>query len=364
PLVALPMELLLNISSNLITTDLGSFRRSCKTIELSLRQDFALEFFTKKQFMLTYPSLKALNDIAEHPYFSKILKNVVIGLDRYKNRISRDIAGSSADENDKSYRFYKGREEQFFLIYSGGARNLLAKAFRNLPALQTVGLRDVNSRGRNRDGHNMPWHSYGAPTIVQETGHQMVMNSTFMNSQAEYPSLAFQILFHALGDAGAKPEIVEVFLRMSMAGLNADGFSMPPHLRPAMEPVLAGLKTVLLAVDGAFLNTHDSDGLHIFQQSRSDKFKRFLQACPNLTHLRLNFQNKSGIDAFLEWFVGCSGWELASKSPCQSQHVLPPEFPHLKTLDFGLADITPVIILLALKRYPTITSMSFWKVIL
>jgi hypothetical protein len=48
----LPPELLLRVSQDLTTPELGSLRRSCKIIEQALFKSFAKEFFTKRQFMI------------------------------------------------------------------------------------------------------------------------------------------------------------------------------------------------------------------------------------------------------------------------------------------------------------------------
>lgn len=78
PLLAIPLELLVEISSYLTTPDFASLRLTCTTIERSLWDWFAEEFFAKKQFMITRPSLQALVDISHHDRLSKTLKHVII----------------------------------------------------------------------------------------------------------------------------------------------------------------------------------------------------------------------------------------------------------------------------------------------
>ena len=65
-LLRLPPELMLRISTFLTTVELGSFRLTCKDVERNLFKSFALEFFTKRQFMVDRVSLDALAGIANH----------------------------------------------------------------------------------------------------------------------------------------------------------------------------------------------------------------------------------------------------------------------------------------------------------
>lgn len=66
PLLRLPSELLLRVSSYVDTVDLGSLRLTCKQIETSLFNSFAREFFTTRRFMIEQVSLEALVGIANH----------------------------------------------------------------------------------------------------------------------------------------------------------------------------------------------------------------------------------------------------------------------------------------------------------
>lgn len=66
PLLRLPPELLLRVSSDVGTLDLGSLRLTCKQIESRLFQNFAREFFTTRRFMIEQVSLEALVGIANH----------------------------------------------------------------------------------------------------------------------------------------------------------------------------------------------------------------------------------------------------------------------------------------------------------
>lgn len=73
PMLRLPPELMLRVSSFLNTTELGHYRLSCKTVETNLFDSFAREFFTKRQFMIEQVSLEALVGIANHKTLSPYL---------------------------------------------------------------------------------------------------------------------------------------------------------------------------------------------------------------------------------------------------------------------------------------------------
>lgn len=72
-MLRLPPELMLRISTYLNTVELGSFRLTCKDVERNLFKSFALEFFTKRQFMIERVSLDALAGIANHPTLAPYL---------------------------------------------------------------------------------------------------------------------------------------------------------------------------------------------------------------------------------------------------------------------------------------------------
>lgn len=78
----LPLELLLRVTAHLDTSELCSFRLTCRSIEAALFHSFSKEFFSQKQFMLSYYSLQVLSDIAKSR-LGDCLEHVIIGLDHY-----------------------------------------------------------------------------------------------------------------------------------------------------------------------------------------------------------------------------------------------------------------------------------------
>jgi hypothetical protein len=128
-LTGMPIELLVHlIATYLPTEDLGALRLTSKYFETALFDAFAKEFFTKKQFMLTTPSLTALVEISKHAALSKVVKHVIIGLEQYQPNFQGPINK-------------EGVADQMWLLHTGRHCVMLADAFRNLSGLQTIGIR-------------------------------------------------------------------------------------------------------------------------------------------------------------------------------------------------------------------------------
>jgi hypothetical protein len=146
-LLTLPLELLVAVSSYLTTPDLGALRLTCKQTEKSLFEWFAGEFFTKKQFMLTYKSLQAFVDISKHVSFSKKLTHVIIATNAY-----REIPLRFRD-SEQAERYVQGEQDQNVLLSTGICLEMLTEAFQNLENLHTVGIRDFSKSyiRRSRD---------------------------------------------------------------------------------------------------------------------------------------------------------------------------------------------------------------------
>jgi len=140
-LLTLPLELLIAVSVYLPTPDLSALRLTCKQVEKSLYEWFAKEFFTKKQFMLTEKSLQAFIDISKHVSFSKKLTHVIIGTDVYGDSIA------AFKDEEAAACWVQGYRDQKALISTAVDYEMLVEAFRSLPNLQTVGLRDCKTSG-------------------------------------------------------------------------------------------------------------------------------------------------------------------------------------------------------------------------
>jgi hypothetical protein len=364
----LPTEILCQIASHLSTTELLSLRLANRTIEVQLFNDFAAYYFAKKQFMLTPESLQCLVDISLHPKLSTVLEHVIISLDLYRSHtLYRSIDGQASDvpglpAGPVLYR--RGAYDQAAFLASGRDGRLLTQAFRNLPNLKTVGLRDFNSGRRWRDGPAAQWRAYGATTVLQQTGQDLLVrnllpgrhNYLTIDSALHLATRAMTVVLQALGEACARPESIEVLAGEAHA-LQDHAFHVPSFLAPTVIPVLAGLKSLLLAVVFHVLSIPAVDRFPLGPSTTAMPdfaLERFLSLTPELTHLRLNFfegaQPINETHRFLSK-VTASGPEL---------------LPKLSRLDIGmLYSVSQDDLASVVERWRgTLTEVSFWKVAL
>jgi hypothetical protein len=162
-LVSIPLEVLLQITSNLTTPEYGNLRCTCKHIEATLFNSFSREFFSKRQFMFTEFSLQALVDISKSR-LALCLTHVIFGLERPSLKNFTPPTSHMATNPQSNFRVKNNRLLQEYidhmsLINTGQDVEMLAEAFSNLANLETIGMRDFNSRSRNRDYPNTEWKS-------------------------------------------------------------------------------------------------------------------------------------------------------------------------------------------------------------
>ncbi|KAH7066787.1 hypothetical protein BKA63DRAFT_127820 [Paraphoma chrysanthemicola] len=357
-LLTLPLELLVAVSSYLTTPDLGALRLTCKQAEKSLYEWFAEEFFTKKQFMLTYKSLEALIDISKHVGFSKKLTHVIIATNAYSD-IPLRFRDSEAAE-----RFIEGAEDHKVLLSTGVVRDMLTEAFKNLENLHTVGIRDFNNDKRRRDGIGASWSSWGATTVYRETGVELQFSTIhhLTTGQAvNFACLAFQNIIYALGKANRKPQELEVLLRRSL--LPDGAFYIPKFLQPELDLVLHDLKTLLLRTDVFVRSFHTHTNGTPVDLKPGHYLRFFLGRTPNLTHLRLNLQ-KSNIkdnEEFLEWLA----LPPATPTSLPTPFFDPPSIAlhKLAKLEFGQFNARPSILLNVIAKFAsTLQEISLWRI--
>ncbi|OBT62150.1 hypothetical protein VE03_08327 [Pseudogymnoascus sp. 23342-1-I1] len=358
----IPLEVFLQVSSYLSTPDLCSLRRTCKHAEMSLFETFAKEFFSKRQFMLSETSLQALIDISNHERLSQFLSHVIIGLDSFETGRSQSGFGQTTDAK----RYGAGLDDERNMLSRGQDREMLAQAFRNLPNLQTVGLRDYSSGGRFRD--NGQWHSYGATTIFQETGVRLLNGRYSTDADTQFTSRAFSSILYALGQSGAKPQAFEVLLRKTALGLPYDAFKIPNFFEPWVTPLLSSLKTLLLTIDST--SSQDDNGTDDDPDVEYHDFPLRQHLChtPNLTHLRMNFQStlRSNPRRFMVWLgrpVVQNASVNSSPGPQLPKSPDPVALSHLQRLDIGMLAISPRVLLAIIHKFkPTLRSLSLWKI--
>ncbi|KAI0574728.1 PepP Xaa-Pro aminopeptidase [Pyrenophora tritici-repentis] len=355
-LLSIPLELLVAVSAYLPTEDLGSLRLTCKQTEKSLYEWFSKEFFTKKQFMLTYTSLQALVDISNHVSFSKKLAHVIIGVNVYEEMPLRFRDSSAAE------RYIQGYEDQQTLTSTGLDREMLTCAFERLENLTTVGIRNFDSASRVRDGKS--WGSWGATTVYKETGIQLRApshNFTEAHQGGSNPfARTFSVMLYALGKARRQPPEFEVLLRQE--GLPDIAFSLPDFIRPTVEPVLQHMTTLLLSLDFTTRNLHThSNGMNA-DPNPGRLLRRFLRCTPNLTHLRLNFlkHQVTNNEKFLRWLG----------QPAPAAHLLDADFTdppavalsRLNVLELGLLSTNAQTLVDIITKFaPTLKDVSLWR---
>jgi hypothetical protein len=362
----LPTEILSHIATHLSTAELLSLRLANRTIEVQLFNDFAAYYFAKKQFMLTPESLQCLLDISRHPKLSTVLEHVIISLDKYSLHTtpSHFHGGDPSTIPARAAKYRQGAYDQAVFLSTGRDRELLSEAFRNLPGLKTVGLRDYNSGMRRRDGQGAQWGAYGATTVLAETGLELLRpddgpraylttrQCAGTGTPILFAARAFTVVLQALGASGAAPDNVEILLTDNAHALPDHAFHIPPYLEPTVAPVLAGLTSLLLRVNLTYMSVFNADDTGPGDgQVPWFSLDHFLSLTPNLTQLRLNFMGNDftgNVSSFLEG-LAASGPQL---------------LPKLAQLEFGMMNgayqdrLSRVV-----ERWSgTLKRVGFWKV--
>lgn len=132
PLLNIPLEVLLQITSYLTTPDYGNFRGACKKLEADLFGAFAKEFFSKRQFALVEFSIQALVDISKSrlgPY----LKHVIISLQHPQYIPDRSTDAEHAVQHNHYHAEFLSHRD---LTNTGLDVEMLSEAFKHLPNLE------------------------------------------------------------------------------------------------------------------------------------------------------------------------------------------------------------------------------------
>ncbi|KAI1770273.1 hypothetical protein F4818DRAFT_271421 [Hypoxylon cercidicola] len=362
-LLAIPLEILLNISSFLPTPDYGNLRLVCRDLEASLFEYFGSEFFTKRAFLLTEFSLEALVDISKSR-FAPCLKYLIINLE-YPIGVTYQTGSMSIVGRKECYSHQT-------LVDSGQDVEFIAEALRNLPNLETVGLRDFSSGGRYRDGGDETWRPYGTETFQQLTGSLLWKPSSDhihglqLTPDMKHISHAFLAVLRALKYAKADCRArLEVILRSCY--LPEIAFNIPRYLEPTLLPILADLKVLFLDVG------YSTFPIQMVRKGATNEdypgllLTIFLSKLRSLEHLRLNFRDCSvGMSTpVLEWLARYSptppGEPQTSMQPAAGvtsdlQARIPqlpraPALPLLKQLDIGWLTTEPSTLLGLFRRY-------------
>ncbi|KAI1802850.1 hypothetical protein F4811DRAFT_527791 [Daldinia bambusicola] len=398
PLLEIPLEVLLQISSYLTTPEYGNLRLVCRRLEVSLLKAFTHEFFTKRQFMISEFSLGALLDISKSRFASSI-SHLIISLERPPTLPNLAVHMQIFSDAEQAIAYNKVREEFMShqaLITTGRAFEILSEALCNLPNLETIGLRDFNSSGRYRDGGDNAWHAYGAPTFSRETNQVLEqprfsrnhMDSNLVEPRIQYVSYVFMTLLRALGKAGEThvrtqsethcPTRFEIILRS--CHLPSQAFNLPHYLEPSVVPFLNDLKTLFLDLGWASFSTLVVSRGGSYEGYLGLPLVALLSKTPSLEHLRLNFRHCAVDETkhLFQWLTSPpktpGSLDLSTSTVNQGtngntiQGSLPripptPAFQHLKELEIGLVTIEPSQLLSIYKRVkPSLRIIALHKV--
>ncbi|RMZ01351.1 hypothetical protein D0862_06400 [Hortaea werneckii] len=356
-LLQLPPELLLRTSDHLTTSELGYLRLTCKAIESTLFDTFAKEFFTKRQFMVEHVSLQALLDIASHPTLSPWLTQIIIGADMLPP--FPDIA------HLPSCARHRYLERRVFLS-TGLACEMLAEAFSKLSNLQTVGLRDYHGgpagSGRERDGPDASWKSYGWSCNLSEEQYQSRTHLWRPSTTAwGHPGPLLPLILQALGRAKARPQNLEIFLRK---GNKLDPWSFNVfncRLAPSIPSILAGIQRLMLSISDLNRSSNNSGKDSIETRMRSVPIIKFLEHTSDLKCLRLNFQgDTSNADHILEW-LGRRPEGSSLENSNMVAYIPPVQLDNLVELDLGMVSIHNYTLVDIVTKF-SLKSLNLWKV--
>ncbi|KAM0283770.1 hypothetical protein ACHAQH_002360 [Verticillium albo-atrum] len=373
-----PLEVFLRITDHLSTSEHGSLRLTCRSIERSLFTTFSKEFFSKKQFMLTEGSLQALLDMSKSR-IGDCLKHIIIGLDYYKK-------GVRVETHVKNTLYTAGFDDQQTLLWTGHALVMLADAFRNLQPT-VVAMRDYASEARQiRDGSRTRWASYGATTVWNETGVSLLGAVASDGEVSAYASQVFSIIMAALASSNHSPKTIEV-LRHHGGSLRPTAFNIPKYLEPSLLPVLSRIETIFLPINIVGTQNlwgHTSPARFVSIDGSSDTMiecpdyllRIFLSHLSSLKHLRLNFRRSDTPTDLIKWLASPTPQAAAGgdapPNPTSVTHAAkipspPPgvSFPHLENLELGILNIDQTTLLSVVRKFaPTLKGVELWKVTL
>ncbi|KAL1409249.1 hypothetical protein Q8F55_006082 [Vanrija albida] len=383
PFASLPAEVLTIITRWVLTDDLLAARRTCKIVETKLASSFSYEFFRKKQFFISTPSLT----------------HVVIATDRFERLFQLGSIGPA--HYDDAKRYVAAAEDQEYLFKSGKYREYLVEAFSNLINLDIVDLRDFNSPTRYRDGALSFWTSYGSPTFQRLKEkifppHRLHSTATpgdtslpmtpggFNSTQSIFAGALVQNLLLALGEAGARPSSLEVTLKDTHWQIEDSTFYIPTSIRPTVLPILENLRQLHLMVS---LN----DASYAPTELQSPHLKEFITLCPNIDTLRLNFSFNYSFShsaqkrvQFFTWLadtaavpastpattnsnVGTNGVNTTTDDPILALTLPSPASPplaNLHTLNLGHTTIDATTFVAILKRFPELHTLGLHRMCL
>ncbi|KAI1814589.1 hypothetical protein GGS20DRAFT_547537 [Poronia punctata] len=373
PLLNNPLEVILQITSYLTTPEFGHLRASCKQLEGSLSAVFAKEFFSKRQFSLTEFSIQTLLDISKSR-FGPGLTHLIIHLEHPASILmtvtQRQQGLTLRGHNEHVYQYLSHS------IFTSTGRDLemLSEAIQHLPNLETIGMRDFNSK-RTRD--LTLWHSYGSPTLNQRTSPANLLGLPGIRRPQEFRTneytnhvfLAIVRAIAASAASGHNPRLTRLEVLLHRCHFSDSAFVIPPQWEDGITLGLGKLTTIL--IDGLTTLYHDRPYMQ-FSPSEPEPndgyfLTRFLLKATALEHLRLNFPtyDRAAIQHVLAWLANTSGRTSLDTTPENGLAALvrpgvlpmsypnPPTFRNLRRIDIGMATVKLSTLVAVYKEYKT-----------
>lgn len=403
---SLPAEVLTIVARWVLTDDILAMRETCKSVEIKLASSFSYEFFRKRQFFISTPSLEALVGISKHPRLHSVLTHVIIATDRFEQL---PLYRVDPAQYDNAKKYIAAADDQEYLYKTGKYRDYLIEAFTNLTNLDTVDLRDFNSRTRYRDGVAAFWCSYGSPTFQRlrnkiippppphpstndSNGFSLPMHpdsNNYFSPHKIFAGALIQNILIAVAESGSRLSNLEINLKEPNWNIQDSTFYMPHSIRPKLLPILEGLRSLLLVVTLPDTSIQPVG-------FRAPQLKEFITLCTNIDHLRVNFGFSPGSTDVLAWLAGNDGaTDVATTSPAAtgSPAVTPAGIPNtnangtdtvdgdpmialtlpspsaaalanLHSLDLGYVDTDVPTVKALLKRFPDLESLAFYRLCL
>ncbi|EME43484.1 hypothetical protein DOTSEDRAFT_72757 [Dothistroma septosporum NZE10] len=314
-LLELPSELIAHVVEYLDDVDLFSARLSHRAVERACFSHFGQRYFRKRGFLVISPSLDVLQSIAEHPELRKYTQHVWFNPDCYTfirplccPEHHEDYAGGGGRDCGPPdlYDLYAARisaqhtvrSKQFEayvlhqrdhekLMITGQLESRLARAFKHLPNLMTVGMR--RSEDYAPYGWRMLKDAIGQdPRVIGPIGYRPGITMSG-------PTRLFTATVRALAGIGRNLE------RLYTDAIELENISTKVLSQRTMTAALSSIKYVELNIVKGWLtrisddsdesDAADSDASDFDRLRDSDHYGhglvRFFQATPDLLELGL-----------------------------------------------------------------------------
>ncbi|KAH0368891.1 hypothetical protein KCU65_g3663, partial [Aureobasidium melanogenum] len=126
--LTLPNEVLTMIASECDPADLKNMRLASKLTHQVSTQPFARKKFSRRRFIFTYQSMKALIDITAHPVFGRYLTCLTFGT----YRLLEDLGYNATDHDELVVEFDMARAMQAAFLKGNHHVKMLTLALKNL----------------------------------------------------------------------------------------------------------------------------------------------------------------------------------------------------------------------------------------